>query len=254
MVSLATLTGNAGAATLPTPVTLPSEQDHGRPMQLLHITELRRGPDGDPTSPHAANFDESKVAPYSLPDPLMMKSGTRVPSGAQWWKLRRPEIVEELDREIYGRVPPNLPNVIWGVTRVTPETIGSVPVLTKELSGHVDNAAYPFIEVNIQLTLTVPAAASGPVPLMMEFGLSPETLAMLRKRFSDEQWATFMGTGLSWQSQVLTKGWGYAVLIPTSIQSDSGDGLTQGIIGLANNGQPRKLDDWGALRAWAWGA
>ena len=36
--------------------------------------------------------------------------------------------------------------------------------------------------------------------------------------------------------------------------ADNGAGLTQGIIGLCNRGQPRKLDDWGALRAWAWGA
>jgi hypothetical protein len=53
---------------------------------------------------------------------------------------------------------------------------------------------------------------------------------------------------------VLAKGWGYAVLSPTSVQADKGDGLTEGIIGLVNKGQPRKLDDWGALRAWAWGA
>ena len=30
--------------------------------------------------------------------------------------------------------------------------------------------------------------------------------------------------------------------------------MREGIIGLCNKGQPRKLDDWGALRAWAWGA
>jgi hypothetical protein len=53
---------------------------------------------------------------------------------------------------------------------------------------------------------------------------------------------------------VLAKGWGYAILIPTSVQADNGPGLTQGIIGLENKGQTRKLDDWGALRAWAWGA
>jgi hypothetical protein len=53
---------------------------------------------------------------------------------------------------------------------------------------------------------------------------------------------------------VLAKGWGYAQLIPTSVQADDGSGLTLGIIGLVNKGQPRKLDDWGALRAWAWGA
>jgi hypothetical protein len=254
LAMMALLAGSASAASLASPVTLTSEQDHERTMQLLHITELRRGPDGDPASPRAANFDESKVAPYSLPDPLSMKNGQRVTTSAQWWKQRRPEIVEDFDREIYGRVPRNLPKVAWQATRVTRETDGTVPVLVKELIGHVDNGSYPSIEVNIQLTLTVPANASGPVPVIMEFGLSPETLAMLRKRFSAEQWATFVGTGPSWQSQVLAKGWGCAVLIPTSIQADSGDGLTSGIIGLANKGQPRKLDDWGALRAWAWGA
>src|SRR6185436_3785617 len=60
--------------------------------------------------------------------------------------------------------------------------------------------------------------------------------------------------GPTWQQQVLAKGWGYAVMVPTSVQADSGAGLTRGIIGLVNKGQPRKLDDWGALRAWAWGA
>jgi hypothetical protein len=53
---------------------------------------------------------------------------------------------------------------------------------------------------------------------------------------------------------VLARGWGYAVLIPTSFQADTGAGLNEGIIGLVNKGQPRKLDDWGTLRAWAWGA
>ncbi len=41
---------------------------------------------------------------------------------------------------------------------------------------------------------------------------------------------------------------------PASIQADNGAGLTKGIIGLCNKGQPRKPNDWGSLRAWAWGA
>ena len=53
---------------------------------------------------------------------------------------------------------------------------------------------------------------------------------------------------------MLAKGWGYAIIVPNSIQADNGAGLTKGIIGLCNKGQPRKPDDWGALRAWAWGA
>jgi hypothetical protein len=243
------------ATSLPPPVHLTSEQDHQRTLDLLHITELRRGPDGDPKSPHAANFDESKVPPYPfLPDPLVMNDGKRVTTERMWWAQRRPEIVEFFDREIYGRVPENTPKVNWEVLSTTQEKNGDVPIITKKLVGHVDNSAYPQIAVDIQLTLSTPANAAGPVPVMMEFGLSPEVMAAFRKRMTPEQLAMFAGKGPTWQEQVIAMGWGYAILIPASVQADNGEGLTQGIIGLVNKGQPRKLDDWGALRAWAWGA
>jgi peptidoglycan/xylan/chitin deacetylase (PgdA/CDA1 family) len=237
------------------PAHLTAEQDHQRTLELLHITSLRRGPDGDPKSPNAANFDESKVTPYtSLPGPLLLKSGRKVKTARVWWEKRRPEIVEDVDREIYGRIPSNTPKVNWEVTKISNEKNGDVPVVTKTLVGHVDNSSYPLVSVDIQLILTTPATAAGPVPVMMDFGLSPEVLTMLRKRFTEAQWAAFSGNGPTWQQQVLAQGWGYAVLIPTSVQADDGAGLTEGIIGLVNKGQPRKLDDWGALRAWAWGA
>jgi hypothetical protein len=239
----------------PPPVQLTAEEDHQRLLDLLHISSLRRGPDGDPKSPNAANFDESKVDPkLTLPDPLVLNNGTRVTTAAMWWKERRPEIVELFDREIYGRVPENTPAVKWEVVLTANEENSGIPVVTKKLVGHVDNSSYPPITVDIQLTLTVPAKAAGPVPVMMEFGLSPEVMEALRKRLSEAQRAALMGNGPTWQKQVLGKGWGYAILIPTSVQADSGAGLTEGIIGLVNKGQPRKLDDWGALRAWAWGA
>src|SRR5690606_4193178 len=52
----------------------------------------------------------------------------------------------------------------------------------------------------------------------------------------------------------LSQGWGYAILVPSSVQADNGAGLRSGIIGLVNKGQARKPSDWGSLRAWAWGA
>jgi tetratricopeptide (TPR) repeat protein/peptidoglycan/xylan/chitin deacetylase (PgdA/CDA1 family) len=239
----------------PPPVHLTTDQDHQRLLDLLHITSLRRGPDADPKSPYAANFDESRVSPnLHLPDPLLLKNGTKVTTEQVWWKQRRPEIVEDFDREIYGRVPNNTPKVHWEVVSTTNEANHGVPVITKKLIGHVENSSYPLIAVNIQLMLTTPAKAAGPVPVMMEFGLSPEVLEALKKRLTPEQLAAFTGKGPTWQQQVLAMGWGYAVLIPTSVQADNGAGLTEGIIGLVNKGQPRKLDDWGALRAWAWGA
>ena len=217
--------GQLAATTndLPPPVQLSREQDHQRLMGLLHISELRRGPDGDPASPNAANFDESKVTPYRLPDPLVLKSGQRVTTGEAWWKRRRPEIVADFDSDVYGRVPPDVPKVIWQVVRTRHETVGSVPVMTKDIVGHLDNSGYPLVRVDIQLTLTTPEKATGPapgiqaagpVPVIMEFGLGAAAQEALRKRFTDAQWAVIQGAGPSWQSQVLAKGWGYAVPHP----------------------------------------
>ena len=239
----------------PPPVHLTAEQDHQRLLELLDIASLRQGPDGNPQSPHAANFDESKVSPnLNLPDSLVLERGEKVRTAEVWWNQRRPEIVENFDREIYGRVPKDTPKVKWEVVSITTEEQNGRPVITKKLLGHVDNSSYPLIHVDIQLTLTTPEKAGGPVPVVMEFGLSPEVLEALKKRLSEAQRAELAGTGPSWQQQVVALGWGYATLIPTSVQADNGAGLTEGVIGLVNKGQPRKLDDWGALRAWAWGA
>src|SRR5450432_1354192 len=233
-------------------VHLTSDQDHQRMMDILHITTLRHGADGDPKSPYAANYDESKANPYpALPNPLLLKNGERVKNAKTWWKKCRPEIVEDFDREVYGRVPANAPKVNWEVVSTTKELNGDVPVITNKLVGHADISAYPLISVDIQLTLSTPANAPGPVPVMIEFDLSPEVLASFAKRFPDFFKAQ---KGPTWQQMLLAKGSGCASLIATSIQDDKAEALTEGVIGLVNKGQPRQLDDWGALRAWAWGA
>jgi hypothetical protein len=238
-----------------TPVHLTSEQDHARVLRLLHIAALRKGPDGDPTSLNAANFDEGKVdSNLRLPDPLLLRDGRRITTREAWWKYRRPQIFAAFDAQIFGRVPRQVPAVSWRVAPEIRESVGTIPVVRKQITGHLDNSAQPLIEVNIQLTLVTPARARGPVPVIMELGLSAQALAALQQRLTAEQRAALAGTGPDWRNQVLARGWGYAVLIPTSIQADTGEGLTAGVIGLTNKGQPRGLDDWGALRAWAWGA
>ena len=237
-------------------------------MEALKIETLRPGADGmNRNAPNAANYDESKANPYpNLPDPLTLKNGEKVTTAEQWWSKRRPEIVEDFDREVYGRVPKDVPKVTWEVTETTEEKVGDVAVVTKRLVGHVDNAKCPEIKVDIQLTLTTPADAKGPVPVMMEFGFGgfgprpggPAGKAATPKGIAPKAKAVppagSVTCGPSWQQQVLAKGWGYAIIVPNSIQADNGAGLTKGIIGLCNKGQPRKPDDWGALRAWAWGA
>jgi hypothetical protein len=233
------------------PVRLTAEEDHKRLLALLNITELRPGPSGNPNAPNAANSDESKANPFTtLPDPLILKNGQKVTSPKMWWNQRRAEIFEDFDREVYGRTPKNLPKVNWEIIRKIDTTIAGIPVVMKKLKGHADNSDYPLIDVNIDLTLATPAKGPGKVPVVMELkfvwpsGMTPPPAP----KNPD-------GTPIpSWHQQVLEKGWGYAEIIPTSFQADNGAGLTQGIIGLVNKGQPRKTDDWGTLKAWAWGA
>ncbi|HEX5481898.1 MAG TPA: acetylxylan esterase, partial [Terriglobia bacterium] len=246
----------AGAAVKP-PVHLTSEQDHQRTMDLLHMKSLRPGADPNhPQAPNAVNYDESKANPYpNLPDPLVLKNGKKVTTATKWWKLRRPQIVRDFNEDVYGRVPKHTPKVSWEATSTKREMNGNVPVITKQLVGHVDNSSDPAIAVNIHLTLSTPANAAGPVPVIMEFGFSPEFMRQFRARLAARGIKLPPPPpGPTWQQQLLAKGWGYAVLIPTTVQADNGAGLTEGIVGLCNKGQPRKLDDWGALRAWAWGA
>ncbi|GAP70346.1 hypothetical protein BA6E_124161 [Bacteroidales bacterium 6E] len=223
-----------------------SFQDHALMMQQLGITQFRPGPSGDPSAPNAANTDESKATTYSmLPDPLVFDNGNKVQTKKDWEK-RKSELMEHFDREVYGRFPKDIPGVTWKTISVKDTSFGSFPVRIRELSGVVDNSTFPELDVAIRLILGTPLQPSKPVPVIMEFGFDFPAAFMRRMQQDSKE--------PSWQEQLLAQGWGYAILVPVSFQADNGAGLRQGIIGLANKGQSRKFDDWGTLKAWAWGA
>ena len=234
--------------------------DHLNMMRQLGITALRPGPSGNEQDPNHANYDETKANPFtSLPDALRLKNGQRV-TRRRLWAQRRAEIVEDFEREVYGRIPIRVPRVTWRVTSTDTGTVAGHRVTARQMYGHVDNSLYPKLAVDIPLTVVIPANAKEPVPLMIMFrpggidqalgrpaapGTRPNSFSTPPPAPGDDPPAT---------EQLITDGWGFAFLNPTSVQADNGAGLTRGIIGLVNKGLPRKPDDWGALRAWAWGA
>ncbi len=240
------------AAAQQDPATrLKTDQDHQNMMDQLGIKALRPGPASSEKNPNHANYDEAKANPYGdLPDALILKNGQKVTTAEQWWKQRRPEIIEDFEREVLGRVPPNVPKVTWTAKNTTNSKTGVFPVVEKLLVGHADNSADPAINVDIQMTLVTPGNARGPVPVMIMFS----SALLLRFIASHPEFKKMMGTDPPATEQLIAAGWGYALLDTDSIQADNGAGLTSGIIGITNKGQPRKPDDWGALRAWAWGA
>ena len=274
------------------PVTFTTEEDHENMMKQLGITRLRPGFSGNENDPNHANYDESLANPCpQLPDALTLSNGKKVTSSDMWWKQCRPEITEEFEREVYGRLPANIPGVTWTAKVTDREFVGRIPVLAKQMTGHVDNSSYPLINVDINMVVVVPLNVKGPVPLLILFGRPslpspdqpmPDDMEKINKAFREmmiasdpsmkeifEKYPAYMpitrlaGPGFfappvdgnsAPTEQLLAAGWGYVILDPSSVQADNGAGLTRGIIGLVNKGQPRKPEDWGSLRAWAWGA
>ncbi len=228
-------------------------------MEQLGIKALRPGANGNEKAPDHANYDESKANPFpDWPDVLTLKSGKKITSEKAWWKQRRPEIVEDFEREVVGRIPRDVPKVTWSVASTTNSMSGAIPVVERQLVGHVDNSACPSIAVDIQVTLFTPAHAAGPVPVMIMFGsqafMKRMAEMMAKNPEMKERMKAMLGNDPPATEQLIAGGWGYAFLDTASVQADDGAGLTRGIIGLVNKGQARKPDDWGALRAWGWGA
>jgi hypothetical protein len=266
-------TAAQAAPAAPNPVQIANQRERQRIMDELKISAIPPGA----VSSSPATYDEATANPYpNLPDPLTFKNGRKVTSASAWRK-RREEILEDFQREIYGRTPKNVPKVTWQVVNTETGKTGEYATVTKQLLGRVDNSAHPDVVVNIQATLTTPAGA-GPVPVIIQFGGGafplPDGVTATPNPcvppggFGGRAGGPGRGgaggrggpggpgapAGPTWQEQLLAKGWGFAMMNPASIQGDCGAGLTAGIIGLVNKGQPRKLDDWGALSAWGWGA
>jgi hypothetical protein len=198
--------------------------------------------------------------------------------------------VEGFEKYVYGRIPANVPNVTWTIVASEKESLGFHPVIAKQLSGHVDNSSYPAISVDLRMTLVTPANAKGPVPVLIMFGPSafpapvqPSQADLARVNTAmkallvqqDPSLKDVIDQHPAWEPvrsvpfqfpqmnadgdppsewELIAAGWGFATLDPQSAQPDNGADLTRGIIGLANKGQPRKPEDWGALRAWGWAA
>jgi hypothetical protein len=289
--AIALLVGASAALSAP-PLT--ADTDRADMMRQLGITALRPGPSGDEKAPNHANIDEPAANPYPvLPDPLTLKNGRKVSDAKTWFDKRRPEILEDYTREIYGRVPSDLPPVRWTVIATDREMVNFAnPVIARRVVGHVEDPADPKRSIDIRMMVVLPANAKGPVPVLIMFGfganawpapsqpsaaeydrINAAMKAALIKQdpglsavFDAHQAFTFASPpgfrmpqrdangDLPPAEQLIAADWGYVALDPTSAQPDNGESLREGIIGIGNHGQARKPEDWGALRAWAWTA
>jgi hypothetical protein len=225
-----------------------------------------------------SNYDEDKASRGPLPDPLLLKNGQPVKDADTWWKQRRGEILNDFLNEIYGRIPSNTPYITWEITATDTNAANGAATM-KTIVGHIDNSKYPSATPSINISLYLPAGASGPVPVMVTIpggfgggfggrgrGFGGANAPAGTNAVTNTPAATAPtnstgrgfgggapGGGQGPMPQILALGWGYATVNTGNIQADSGAGLNSGIIGLVNEGKSRKPDDWGVLAAWSWG-
>jgi hypothetical protein len=179
--------------------------------------------------------DSLRVGSYTPIDLLKMKDSSYIISTAdEWWNIRRPEIIKDVQEQVWGVIPHDsiLPAVTWSVA-VTKGGSGASAYIQKDITGTIDISRYPEVRnvPMISATLRTPAVSADSVPVMVVIG---------------------MGIDTYWD-YCYPQGWGVCIFDPTVLQPDNGAGLTSYLIGLCNKGNWRSPSDWGALAAWSWG-
>ncbi|HEY5551081.1 MAG TPA: hypothetical protein VIK52_04285, partial [Opitutaceae bacterium] len=227
-----------------------TNEDHADMLRQLGITKLRPGRNPNAGSTNPPNYDEALANPFpDWPELLTLKNGDAVTTPEAWWAKRRPEIVEDFEREIVGRVPASATAITWEVVRAVDTEVGGLPVVARQVVGRAGDPANPNAAVEIKMAVMLPLDARGPVPVLMMFGWGGMPDEPPLRLPGPNEPAAPPST-----EQLIAAGWGYVSIDTASIQADNGAGLASGVIGFANRGQRRTPEQWGALRAWAWGA
>jgi (4-O-methyl)-D-glucuronate---lignin esterase len=195
---------------------------------------------------HVSNYDDSKVPPYTLPDPLVFANGRRVSDASTWTRQRRVEIVRQYETEIYGRIPQDAPKVKWQVAETNSDARDGTAIMRRVIGSVGDRPDGPQITV----TIHTPAKSTRRVPmiLLVNFGggrTPPGPTGRGAKPPSDPPVA----------ADILSRGWGFATVGYQDIQPDRINSFSEGVIGLTlkpGRQQPQP-DEWGTISAWAWG-
>lgn len=217
--------------------------------------------------------DESKVPPYTLPDPLVCNDGTKVTDAAAWRAKRRPELLELFAREVYGRTPASPGKVRATVTSVDRAALGGKAVRKEVTLSFTDRKDGPQIHL---LIYQPPGEAGAHAPWPTFIGLNyygnecvnldpgiTMSTAWMRatpefKIVNNRATEGTRGVHASrWNIEtVVARGYATATIYYGDICPDHDDGLPLGAAGQlfgTKNANDRAPDEWGAIGQWAWG-
>ena len=212
------------------------------------------------------NFDEAKVAPYVLPDPLVMQDGTPVTSARMWTQKRRPELLRLFEQTVFGVAPAAPNHMRFVVTDNAKNALGGLAT-RKQVTIYLDgNDQGPQIHVLIYL----PNAVKGPAPVFVGLNFhgnqavaDDPAIDITTTWLTDYQSPGIVkhhATALSraedaaeWPlDQILRAGYGVATFAPGDVYPDSDNMVAESVLPFYGT-QASAPDHWGAVAAWAWG-
>lgn len=216
-----------------------------------------------------ANYDESMVPEYTLPDLLINEAGSQVKKAKDWEKTRRPEVLRLFEQNMFGKVPEGDYRQSFEVLSHEPKTLGGLAERYEiKISIEKNDKVLTF-----NLLVYLPAEAKGPVPVFMGLNFNgnhtiyPDTGILITeswvrnrefppvKNNQATEYARGMGAS-RWQLEmILERGYGLASIYYGDIDPDYDDSFQNGIFPLfygPGQSMPEK-NEWGSIAAWAWG-
>jgi hypothetical protein len=185
------------------------------------------------------NYDESRVAPYTLPDPLA-QNGTTITS-VEAWRARRTEILNLFAANVYGRSPGRPDRVEFAVLEDNRTAMDGAATLRRiAITSHHGQRSQRF-----ELTLFLPNASSAPAPVFLLINNRPQSNTDPTRKEKSGFWPA---------EQMIARGFGIAAFHYAGLAPDDPQKYRDGVIGMFDSGAEAAQYTWGALGAWAWGA
>lgn len=212
-----------------------------------------------------ANYDEDKLPPYTLPDLLITLKGKPVTTAHEWMVVRRPEILNLFEENIYGRIPASLPR--YSVDRISQEPVFGYAIRKQLTLNFRQNGR----ELHVGVLMYLPQrSAAVPVFLGYNFGGNQTVSDDPGIRITDSWVPNDAAAGITdnranensrgnqqerWQvEKILAAGYGLVTLYYGDVDPDRND-FSDGVHPLlykAGQTMPEP-DEWGSISAWAWG-
>jgi hypothetical protein len=207
------------------------------------------------------NYDESKVPSYTLPDALTTLKGKKVKNVRQWEKVRRPELLNLFETEMFGKMPGRPADMHFKVLSEDKNALDGAAT-RKEVAMYFDKEE----SHSVVLLMYIPNGVDGPVPAFMgiNFKCNYGTTMDPGVSMPDKKHIESYGPGFKlyergenahrWPYEyIVSNGYAVVTFYRGDVDPDWHDGFKNGVHKVIDGDKPRQADSWGTISAWAWG-